>query len=86
MFNRKEHKMSNQAKTVRTSLGLRDTLFDEIDNLRNGKSNPAVAGAMAKLAVQIINTVNMEVNYQRHVASMPNANNGMNTTPLKLSS
>lgn len=70
---------------IRTSLGLRDALFEEIDLLRNGNSNPQRAGAVAKLAVQIINTVNMEVEYQKHVTSMPNAVGGLSTTPLKLS-
>jgi hypothetical protein len=56
-------------KIARTSLGLRDALFDELDSLRSGESNPQRASAMSKLAVQIINSVKMEVDYQKHVAS-----------------
>ncbi len=72
-------------KVQRTSLGLRDTLFDEIDALRNGESTPQRAAALSKLAVQIINTVTMEIDFQRHVISNPSAVNGVSTIPLKLS-
>lgn len=56
------------APTVRTSAGLRDALFDELDNLRNGSTNPAKANAVAKLADQVIATVKMELDVQRHIA------------------
>ena len=42
--------------TDKTSSGLCDALFDEFDLLRNGLSDPHRASAVAKLAVQIINT------------------------------
>ena len=56
------------SKTVRTSAGLRDALFDELDSLKNGVSNPAKANAVAKVADQIISTVKMELNVQKHIA------------------
>jgi hypothetical protein len=60
---------SNMAKkrleTTRTSRGLRDTLFEELDMLRNGESDAPRAAAVAKLAVQIINTAMIEVTLQR---------------------
>jgi hypothetical protein len=56
------------ANTVRTSAGLRDALFDELDNLRVGVSNPAKANAVAKVADQIIATVKMELDVQKHIA------------------
>lgn len=56
------------APTVRTSAGLRDALFDELDNLRNGSTNPAKANAVAKLADQVIATVKMELDVQKHIA------------------
>ena len=63
-------KQSNAtAPTVRTSVGLRDSLFAELDALRAGQSNPQRASAAAKLAVQIINAARLEVEYQRHVNS-----------------
>lgn len=84
MSQKKEKEMSKQKNVVRTSDGLRCALFEEMDALRSGTSNPQRAAAMSKLAVQIINTVRMEVDYQRHVTSNPSAFEGMKTTPLKL--
>jgi len=47
--------------TEKTSAGLCDALFDEFDMLRNGLSDPQRASAVAKLAVQIINTKKLEI-------------------------
>ena len=47
--------------TERTSAGLCEALFEEFDLLRNGKSDPHRASAVAKLAVQIINTKKLEI-------------------------
>lgn len=47
--------------TEKTSTGLCDALFEEFDLLRNGLSDPHRAGAVAKLAVQIINTKKLEI-------------------------
>lgn len=63
--------MSKIQLVERTSQGLRDALFDELDALRNGESNPARASAMSKLAVQIINSAIMEIEFQKHVKSSP---------------
>ena len=57
-------------KIVRTAAGLRDALFDEMDRLRAGQSNPQQAQAVAKLACQIINSVKAEIEYQGHVRSI----------------
>lgn len=51
----------------RTSAGLRDAIFDEIDAIRNGTSNPTRANAVAKLATGIVETVRMELEVQRHL-------------------
>lgn len=56
---------------LRTSAGLRDALFDELDNLRNGKTNPAKANSVAKLADGIIETVRMELDVRSALAKMP---------------
>ncbi len=56
---------------VRTSAGLRDALFDELDGLRAGTTNPAKANAVAKLAGQVIDTVKMELDVQKHMAKLP---------------
>ena len=47
--------------TEKTSTGLCDALFDEFDLLRNGLSDSHRASAVAKLAVQIINTKKLEI-------------------------
>ncbi len=56
----------------RTSSGLRDALFDELDALRAGVSNPAKANATAKLANGVIDTVKMELEVQRHAERFKN--------------
>ncbi len=55
------------APIVRTSAGLRDAIFDEIDGIRNGASNPTRANAVAKLAAGVVETVRMEIEVQRHI-------------------
>lgn len=60
---------------VRTSAGLRDAIFDEIDFIRNGESNPTRANALSKLAGGIVDTVRMEIEVQKMslTASKPGA-------------
>ena len=47
--------------TDKTSSGLCEALFEEFDLLRNGLSDAHRASAVAKLAVQIINTKKLEI-------------------------
>jgi hypothetical protein len=54
-------------KVSRTSAGLRDALFDELDRLRNGETNATNANAVARLADQVINTVSMELEVAKHM-------------------
>lgn len=56
---------------IRTSAGLRNALFDELDGIRNGTSNTARANAVAKLAGQLVETVRMELEVHRHMEKMP---------------
>lgn len=63
------NKATASAPIVRTSAGLRDAIFDEIDSIRNGTSNPTRANAVAKLATGIVETVRMELEVQRHLRS-----------------
>jgi hypothetical protein len=67
--------MRKQVVTEQSTVGLRETLFNELDELRAGNSNPQRASAAAKLAVQIINSAKMEIDFQRYV----NANGGTET-------
>ncbi len=54
----------------RTSAGLRDAIFDELDALRNGDSNPTRANAVAKLSSSVVDTIRMELEVQRHARAM----------------
>lgn len=70
---------------ARTSAGLRDAIFDEIDAIRNGTSNPTRANAVAKLATGIVETVRMEIEVHRHLKQIPQAPataNGTGATSL----
>jgi hypothetical protein len=52
-------------QTKRTSIGLRDALFDEIDALRRGDGDPHRAIAVSKLASTILDTVRVEMQYRK---------------------
>lgn len=57
---------------TRTTLGIRNLLFDEIDALRNGSTTPQKAGAVAKMVTPIVNSVKVEIEYAKHVAGKGN--------------
>lgn len=57
------------AKTERTTDGLRLALFEELDNLRSGKTTPQKASALARLASTIVLASKLDIEYQRFVAS-----------------
>ena len=63
----------NPNNVIRTSAGVRDAMFDELDALRRGESNPMRARAAAALASQIIASVRMEIDFQHFVQSNPTA-------------
>lgn len=67
----KNTKSETVPPVTRTSAGLRDIIFDEIDAVRNGTSNPTRANAIAKLATGIVETVRMEIEVQRHLRNAP---------------
>ena len=52
---------------VRTSEGLRDTLFDALDGLNSGTVNAQEAQAICKVCAQIINSVNTEIEFYKHI-------------------
>lgn len=60
-----------RAKTaIRTTAGLRDVLFEEIDALRSKDGDPTRARAVANLSQQIINTAKVELEFHRTLASL----------------
>lgn len=52
--------MKNAKITIRTSAGLRDALFDTLDDIRNRRISAREASATAQLAWMICRTVEME--------------------------
>jgi hypothetical protein len=54
----------------RTSIGLRDALFDEIDSLREGISNPARARSLAMLANTALKSVEVEIEFHKYVSDV----------------
>lgn len=70
MTTKKPKNEAQPALIQRTSAGLRDAIFDEIDAIRCGSSNPTRANAIAKLAGGIVETVRMEIEVQRHARSL----------------
>ena len=60
---------TTKTTTERSTMGLREILFSEIDMLRNGEVEPARAQAVAKLAQQILTSVSLELNASRWLDS-----------------
>lgn len=56
---------------ARTSAGLRNALFDEIDALRRGEGDPQRATAVAKLAQNILAAAKMEYQLQQKGIAKP---------------
>jgi hypothetical protein len=71
MTTKKPNDTAPAAAIIRTSAGLRDAIFDEIDAMRSGVSSPTRANAVAKLATGIVETVRMEIEVQRHLRQSP---------------
>jgi hypothetical protein len=55
----------NERPVKRTSLGLRNALFDEIDALRRGDGDPQQALAVANLAKSILATAKLEYQFRK---------------------
>lgn len=49
------------AVTVRSTAGLREVLFEELDSLRSGTSTVQHANAVAKLGSSILGTMQIEI-------------------------
>ena len=56
----------------RSTTGLRDALFDEIDRIRAGAGNLLEAGAIARLAQQIVNVTRVEMEYAQSAERFAN--------------
>lgn len=69
MKNEIEKPPTNKSPVARTSVGLRNALFDDIDSLRNGEITHQRASAMARLSTPILNSVKLELDHERFVAT-----------------
>lgn len=56
--------------TERTTSGIRNVLFEELDALRRGESTPSKANAIAKTCGQIVGTVKLELDYMKYNRSL----------------
>lgn len=68
----------------RTSAGLRNVLFDEIDELRKGSSNPARARSLAMLANTALKSVEVEIEYHKYVSDVSKHNGSTKLGMLEL--
>ncbi len=75
-----------QQGTERTSAGLRDALFEVLDDLRNGDIEPSGAKAVAGLAREICSTVKLELEVARLREVNPAAADAIVPAPLPLGS
>jgi hypothetical protein len=65
--------MATKVKThPRTTSGLRDVLFDEIERMQGKDADPQRARAVANLSREIINTARVEIEFQRTLATLSN--------------
>lgn len=72
--------------SARTTQGLRDILFDEIDELRTGDGDPTKSLAVANLAKQIINTAKVELDFHRVIQMAESEGKPVQMGSLKLGS
>lgn len=73
-------------KPKRTSQGLRDVLFDEIEEMRSGDGDPTRALAVANLAKQIINVAKVELDFHREAVKQAEAGTPLNLGKMELGS
>lgn len=77
--------MAKQEKQ-RTTAGLRDILFDEIESLRAEGGDPLRARAVATLAHQICGTARLEMQFQETMVRLQNQGANVNLGGLALGS
>lgn len=79
-------KANGKKSIMRTSQGLRDVLFDEIEELRTGDGDPQKSLAVAHLAKQIVNTAKVEMDFARVMTAQKNAGDPVLLGSLQLGS
>jgi hypothetical protein len=61
--------MTNLKETERTSKGLSNAMFEELDKLRSGESTPQQARAKASIANTICTVSRLEMDFARFVSA-----------------
>lgn len=69
-------------KLVRSTVGLRDALFEEWEAMREGDSNPARARSIAMMANTILQSVQVEIEYHKYVADVKGGGGDKQDIPL----
>ena len=77
---------NRRKQPTRTSQGLRDILFDEIDELRTGDGDPIKSMAVANLAKQIVNTAKIELDFHRQIEEFAEKGSDIKMGSLELGS
>lgn len=70
----------------RTTHGLRDILFDEIERMRGPEADPTRALAVANLSKQIIGTTKVELEFHRTIANLADSGTNVSLGTLALGS
>ena len=78
--------MTKPKQVVRTSHGLRDILFEEIDRMRSDQADPTRAAAIANLSKQIIATAKVELEFHRTMANLGDKGHPVSLGTLALGS
>lgn len=78
------HPNRSKQKAGRTTQGLRDILFDEIEELRSGNGDPTKSLAVANLAKQIVNTAKVELDFQRTLQQLSEGGKSVEMGSLRL--
>ncbi len=77
-------KPKHKQKSLRTTEGLRDLLFDEIDALRADNADVAKSVAVANIAKQIINVAKCELEFKRVLMQHEEAGRPMELGDMRL--
>jgi len=70
-------------KVTRTTAGLADVLFDELDALIDGSSNPQMAKAKVAIVNSVISKARLEMDHARFVADIRVNKSISSTSKLK---
>lgn len=74
-----------EKQIVRDTQGIKDALFDALDELRSGKIQPPKANAIAKQALGILATTRLEMDFKKLQVALGPKLSGRKPPTVKLS-